>query len=217
MCPVGQKCPYGGDGSTGPLDNISCPGASSCAHSTPYTVSEPTRCVTKYGYFTTGCGGPPGSGIGTVVFWLPDHTCYQYLPTAEYSCFASTNFSAYSSNNNLTRKYCWYAAETQTQHYFDVPASPNGSEAVATYSDPRRVIGVGFAAILASNTTNGVAWGGTTGAFDLGPLGASPTSTSNVAIFANGAMSPILSVPVFSGYASATNTTGNCAGPFPNG
>lgn len=225
LCPPDQPdCVGGGGGGGGgcvtcggdPLQYVSCPGPTSCTTSTPYTVGQPVSCVNKYGSFTTGtCGGSPGSGQGYAVFWVPNNTCYVYLPTGEDSCFAATNSSRPYSSGNLTIKYCWYSPQNQTQHYFSVPASPNGTTALGTYSDTNKTVGLGFEQIVASYTQYGMAWGGSAG-ISIGTAGAIPTSTSNVDLFANGSLNP-LSAPHYSGWASVTNTSGNCLGAFPNG
>lgn len=199
-----------------PVYNIQCPGAPSCSTGTAYNVGQPVSCVTSVGTFTTGCGGAPGDGgTGIAVFWAPNATCYQNLASGVSACFAIANPFAGFASGNLNIKYCWWASGPQTQHFFNVPASPNGSEVIGTYVDiVLNTTAVAFEGILASSTTASLGWGPPTG--NPIPDPASQNSIATAVIFAKGMGTPF-SGPVFSGWASQAYTSGNCKAAWPNG
>lgn len=189
-----------------PVYDIQCPGAASCSSSTSYTAGQQMSCVTDTGAFTTGCGGTPGSGSGIGVIYFPDATCYVNFASIANACFASSNYSSWTPGGaaNLTTLYCYWPQLYQTQHHFNVPVTPAGRTAFARYS---ALAGARFLTdeIPQSASQGEIPWDPHT---VFPPINASPSSASEVLLWANGVSAWI--PPAYIGWAYALDTSQNC-------
>jgi hypothetical protein len=177
-----------------------------------FSEGDQVPCVDSFGSFTTGCGGLPGdSGQGIGVFYDATVTCYFNFQSQASICFAANNRGPnLQPGLDLTTTYCYDPKKLMTQHHFNVPASPNGSETFDTYIDANNSIEQGFSVLAPFATESLVPWG-------LPPEHPGiPNSTSHVQIFANVAVPgiPFIKVPIYSGYALRNHTDSICKFSF---